>query len=159
MHENIFYSPDHVRNRSIGILIEGAKRRTNPLNKTEVVIGASFSWRGYEYRSTIQRRQAGKIAAYGSTHELNTHGLWEKGAPGYVLKHLHALEVNDGERVTLQSASLEAFDSHDEIDLFGETREVRDSAESLYLVRAGMVFSSDAVPVGEQARMAKLFGL
>lgn len=160
MHENILYSPNHVQKRTIGILIDGARQNANPSQRTEAVSGAGFTWRGYEYRSTIQRRNAGRVTAYGSTHELVTRDLWEKGAPGFVLKYLHALEVNDeGENVALQSASSEAFNSHQDTDLFDETREVWDSVESLYLVRAGMVFGSDAVPAGEQARMVKLFGL
>lgn len=160
MRENILYNPDHVRNRAIKILIEGDKRRTNPSQRTERVSGAGFIWRGYEYRSTIQRRQAGRVTAYGSTHELIAQNLFEKNAPGFVLKYLHALEVNDGgEKVTLQSASLEAFNSHDEVDLFGESSEVWDSVEALYLVRGGMVFSEDAIPEAEKDRMVKLFNL
>lgn len=160
MRENILFSPDHVRNVAITTLIDGARRKANPTSKTERVSGAGFSWRGYDYVSDIQRRNSGRITAYGSTHKLNTGTLWEKGEPGFVLRYLHALEVTEGEeKVILQVASLEEFEAHMEEDDFGQPIEVRDSVDTLYLVRNGMVFSEGAVPASEKDRLAKLFNL
>lgn len=158
MRENILFTPEHIQNVVIGTLVKGVRREAS--SKTERVSGARFSWRGYDYISTIQRRNVGKITAYGSTHELATKNLWDKGKPGFVLKYLHSFEVDDGgERVILESVTSESFDSYDDINEDGETFEARDSIEELHLVRNGMVFSADAVPDAEKHRLARLFNL
>lgn len=138
----------------------------------EEVDGAVKVHAGFDYVSRIQRLETnGGITAYKAEHRFNASKLWERGiAPDEVLKQTHSLEAIDyRERVVLEASTsaLYLFEddwlqedlAEDEPEDASHPKKVEHLSSDIHLVRGGLVFSPDAIPRAERARMVKLFGL
>lgn len=143
------FSPGRVEDRAndlAGMNVAGIG-----LRGLDSVNGVIFQREGLDYRTYIRSKRSRGITGFVANHQLLVRKVWEDRAPDRVLTNSYSLNASDnGEQVVLEVLRFSEF-------AYGQV--FGDAGVVLNLIRAGMVFVPDAVPLEEQRRMVNLFRL